>query len=469
MPWRTSCVRKPRPGRRTIAGLAFALVFLACDAGPAAADDLVPVVSPDRLADAPSTRLDPWPTFDNFAWRAFIALNWPARAGVEGRGEPDRSRTLGDPGPRVWETFRSRDDLLPFGGGVRPVPPPAFASDDGPTPCRARADTGTKALASLVPYAEFNQPGFAAGQFLNPLVARNRTYVRYETRVNREEYDAIAASGWTEGRNLPDAATPANLPIGSIAVKAAWRVLTAADTPGSRARYYVVPAEVVDVAASVAAGKIVCGRADIALVGLHIMVKTRYRPQWIWATFEHVDNVPPAGLGDAREPDARDAGAPYSFFDEADPRRTLPPLGSPEAQPVSEANPPAVAPEPMQVRRSRPLHASTMAMNRSYWALPGVKGTIWERYMLVASQWPTTPVPFGPENNGGFFPGLAVDPAAPHEAYQSDDPAEAEKENLANTTLETYLQATPSSCMSCHASVANARGFDFAGILAALR
>src|SRR5208282_2421739 len=128
--------------------------------------------------------------------------------------------------------------------------------------------------------------------------------------------------GWGEGRNLPDAAHPADLPAGSIAVKASWRILTAADTPARRARYYVVPdANVVDVAKSLAAGKVVCSKSDVALVGLHIMVKTRYRPQWLWSTFEHVDNVPPAGAGEAREPDAKDAGAPYSYFDASEPDR----------------------------------------------------------------------------------------------------------------------------------------------------
>ena len=29
-----------------------------------------------------------------------------------------------------------------------------------------------------------------------------------------------------------------------------------------------------------------------ALVGLHIVYKTPSRPQWIWSTFRHVDNVP---------------------------------------------------------------------------------------------------------------------------------------------------------------------------------
>ncbi len=178
--------------------------------------------------------------------------------------------------------------------------------------------------------------------------------------------------------------------------------------------------------------------------------------------------MPPAGEGEAREPDARDAGAPYSYYDPTQPGRRLPLLGSPESQPISAGNPPRADPTPMQVTRRHPVHPSTMAMNRGYWALPGIKGTVWEHYMLVASQWPTVPRPVGPQNDGTFFPGLTLNRDTPRENYQTDDPSRENKENLANTTMETYLQDAPSSCMSCHASLANARGRDFAGILSAL-
>ncbi len=447
-------------------------VLIAVLAVPAfAADgDLSPTVSPDRIEDAPSTGVDPYPTFDNFAWRAFIALNWPALAAVSGRGEPDRSKTLGDAGPRVWETFKAHYELFQVDPDGKPVSPSSWASYDGRNPCGQDFDNRGKTLASFTPYAEFNEPGFTLGAFSNPLVAQNRTYVRYEIRVNRPEYDAIAGAGWSEGRNLPDENHPANLPIGSIAIKAAWRLMTDADTAAIRSRYYIVrDAEVVDVAKSVAAGRIVCGRVDIGLVGFHIMVKTRYRPQWLWSTFEQVDNVPPAGEREAREPDAREEGAPYSFYDPVHPDRRLPMLGSPEALPIKASNPPKLDPEPMQVTRRHPIHPSTMAMNRAYWALPGIKGTPWEHYMLVASQWPTMPEPPGPQNDGRFFPGLTVDPDTPKENYQSADPAAEGKENLANTTMETFLQDAPSSCMACHASLANARGRDFSGFLADLQ
>jgi hypothetical protein len=438
-------------------------------AGSTFADDIAPIVSPDRIEDVPSTKLDPFPAFDNFAWRVFVALNWPSFLDEGRRGQPDRTKTLGDAGPRVWETFKSRYELFEVGPDGRPVAPSAWASYEGRNPCGPGIDNRVKTLASFIPYADFNQPGFTVGEPLNPLVAQNRTYARYEIRINQPEYDAIAAAGWSQGLSQPDEAHSADLPIGSIAVKAAWRLLTDADTPAIRSRYYVVKdAEVVDVAKSVAAGRVVCSTSDIALVGLHIMIKTRYRPQWLWSTFEHVDNVPPVGEGEAREPDAKDAETPFSFFDPSQPDRRLPLLGSPESLPITASNPPKVDPAPMQVRRRHPIHASTMAMNRAYRGLPGVKGTVWEHYMLVASQWPTVTNPRGPQNDGTYFPGLTLRPDVPREPYQSDDPTRENKENLANTTMETYLQDAPSSCMACHANVANVRGRDFAGILSVL-
>jgi hypothetical protein len=35
-----------------------------------------------------------------------------------------------------------------------------------------------------------------------------------------------------------------------------------------------------------------CKQVTVGLVGLHIVQKTASRPQWIWSTFEQIDNVP---------------------------------------------------------------------------------------------------------------------------------------------------------------------------------
>ena len=147
-------------------------------------------------------------------------------------------------------------------------------------PCGADADNRAKTLASFVSFADFNQASFTPGRFLGPLVAQNGAYVRYEVRINEAEFDSIVGHHWFEPDRAPSLASPAHFEVGSIAVKAAWRILDQTDTPAVRNRYYVVTsAQVVDVAKSLAAGKPVCAAHDIALVGLHITVKTKYRPQ----------------------------------------------------------------------------------------------------------------------------------------------------------------------------------------------
>ncbi len=451
--------------------LATAIVLLSAPAlspiGAAVAEDVTPLVSPDRIEDVPATRLDPFPAFDNFAWRAFVALAWPALTDPAHRGEPDRAKTLGDSGPRVWETFKSRYEVFQRGPDGGALPPARWGSYEGRNPCGADVDNRTKTLASFAPFADFNQASFTLGKFLSPLIAQNRTYTRYEVRINQAEFDSIVDHRWFIRDALPTVEAPAQFNDGSVAVKAAWRILTDADPPAVRRRYYVVTdAQVVDVAQSLAAGKPVCAKHDVALVGLHIAIKTKYRPQWLWSTFEHVDNVPPVGVGEAREPDAKDANAPYSYNDPAKEQADIAtPVNSPLAQPVGPANPPGIDPAPMQVVRKHPINPETMAMNRAYWSLPEVRGTVWAHYMLVATQWPTVTQPPAPENDGRYFPGLRVAPGTPAEPYQIEAEKGEPNENLVNVTMETYAQDSPASCMACHHAVSNALGRDFVAIL----
>ena len=468
-PWlrgdRRKSDRDARASRRraaTVAGLALAALSL----NGAVAEDVAPKVSPDRIDDVPSTKPDPFPAFDNFAWRAFVALNWPALAEPERRGEPDRAKSLADPGPRVWETFKARWEVFQPGPDGRAGEPAAWGSYAGPNPCGAGFDNRAKTLASFVPYADFNQASFAPGRFVGPLVARNRTYTRYEVRINRAEFDSIVDHRWFERANGPTPQAPAHFNVDSIAVKAAWRVLTDADPPAVRSRYYVVAnAQVVDVARSLAAGAPICAAHDVALVGMHIAVKTKYRPQWLWSSFEHVDNVPPVGAGEAREPDAKAAGVRYAYNDpDKGQGEVAASADAPATQPVGVGNPPRPDPEPTQVIREHPINAETMAMNRAYWALPQIRGTVWANYMLVATQWPTVTQPPTPANDGRYFPGLRVEANTPAEPYQVAA-ENAAPENLVNVTMETYAQDQPSSCMACHHAVSNSLGRDFVAIL----
>jgi hypothetical protein len=74
---------------------------------------------------------------------------------------------------------------------------------------------------------------------------------------------------------------------------------------------------------------------------------------------------------------------------------------------------------------------------------------VWENYQLVMTQWPQYPQP--EEENGAPFPGQFTGPEP--------------MTNIANTTMETYLQSNVStSCMACH-DVARRKGTDFVWFL----
>jgi hypothetical protein len=399
------------------------IALLWASAGTCAAQAPPPTVSPDR-PEVTSPDADAALFFNDYSWRSFIALNWPAVSGAADRGKPDRSRSFGDAsGPRVWTTSKSRYELFQPGG----APPPPWASYAGENPCGPGIANDVVTLHSFRPFSDFNQAGFDLKKVLNPLVAQNRTYVRYEVRVNEPEFNSIADHKWYIASYLPTRTTFVPFNEGSTAIKAAWRILTEKDTPAIRARYYVVEnAQVYDVRSRK------CTAQDIALVGLHIVTKTKSQPQWIWSSFEHVDNVP----GKTTEPKPP-AGVPFSFHDPNQPP-TLDPALPPHA--ISAANPPDPDPTPMQVVRQQAIAPETMAINRAYWNLPGIKGTVWEHYMLVMTQWPTDPIPESPDNAGTPTPSDGV--------------------VLSNTTMETYFQFDAVSCMQCHQK-SNDAGRDF--------
>ena len=154
--------------RRAAVGAAL-LVSAGLAAGRSGSAKVAPIVSPDRIDDAPGR--ERVPLVDNFAWRAFIALNWPSLLDAAHRGVPDRSKSLGDSGKRVWETFKSDYELFAVGDDGRRAAPSPWTSYDGRNPCGPGVDNREKTIASFAPFADFNQPSFAVGEPANPLVA----------------------------------------------------------------------------------------------------------------------------------------------------------------------------------------------------------------------------------------------------------------------------------------------------------
>jgi hypothetical protein len=369
--------------------------------------------------------------FDDYSWRAFIAINWPAKSGI--RGVPDEAKKIGDisdPGTKVvWGTWKADYELFQPEG----MEPTEWSSFDGFTPCRALPFAGSghvEVLGSFSSFRDFNQA--SNGRLGGPLVAQNHTYVRFEVRLNQLEFNFIRDQQLYRKSRLPSVGSPKlRFPNNSVAVKAAWKIMKEDELAAAQGRYYMVDAMVLDPVTNT------CKLQKMGLVGLHIVQKTPIRPQWIWSSFEHIDNVPEPGTTPS-------IGRRFSFNDPSRPQ-TLDPSTAPP--PISNSNPPLDNPRAMQVIRSKKIADSTRKTNDDYRAV--LRGTVWENYQLVMTQWPKYPQP--EEENGAPFPGQFTGPEP--------------MTNIANTTIETYLQSNVStSCMACH-DVARRKGTDFVWFL----
>jgi hypothetical protein len=74
--------------------------------------------------------------FDDFSWRIFLALVWPAANGQ--RGVPDNSKTFQNGVPLVFQTYKADWESFPNGSSNPPSPIPtawsSFAGAQNPCP-----------------------------------------------------------------------------------------------------------------------------------------------------------------------------------------------------------------------------------------------------------------------------------------------------------------------------------------------
>jgi hypothetical protein len=380
------------------------------------------------------------PYFDWFSWESFIALNWPASA--IGRGNPDQPNnptvfaSMTNATPVTWGTYKANWELYDQ-YDQRPTEWTSYKVPYAPSVC-PQATVQQKQLVMVTKGdTELNDVNQA---FSFPLVDQNKNFAFYEVRYNEWYYKFVRGAdedpkSWlyynfnlpTNYTNVPlppNAASPAD----SVMVKAAWRNI-AAIPPSQQSRYYKVNAWVYNSSTNQ------CTQQWMGLVGFHIAVKTKDFPEWIWSTFEQLDNVPPVV-----------DGVPSSFNN----GKSEPPTGThgfanrPQYQAPGQLPP---NPTPTQVVRLNPIPttppgASTVDVNNTFHAaLP--KTSPWQFYELVVTQWPTNPASFKPGANQGVYPSGAGQPFPLNGAV--------------NTTLETYFQsqqdaigAGGNSCMSCH-------------------
>jgi len=379
--------------------------------------------------------------FDILAWQAFIALNWPA--GPD--GQPSNIESINNTSlPRVWEYWRPSDSIfLPDGG----QPAPWDGALQVSTHYRARSAwrDHTNAASNLE-------------AFSGPLVDQNGEWVRYQIRVNQPEFNyiyahhlynqqgQIAFSDAAEGNQVELPVNDGDHGHGAIEIKLAWKQLGPGDDP-KRFFTKTIVAQLSEPPGP--DGKIPTRTFLAGLVGMHISMRTQSSPEWIWSTFEQIDNV-------RQNPDGHGGLSHANFFNptSSQPTNVLPtpnavqdpdtgvlspePSGPPAANKWIES----LTTTPVQAQRvtvptqtglnpdDARLHKVTEAINAQVQRLLGAKGSVFQYYELIDAQWPVRP------NAPAFAGGEGSAP----ESIRYKTPGHMVPVFLVNTTMETYFQ-----------------------------
>lgn len=333
---------------------AFATAFLSLAATLPAA---TPALSPNFPATPPSpaSPATAQTDFSNYAWQLFVAANWPAKTGA--RGVPDTSATFGATGKTVvWETYKTTTELF-LANGAKPGP-----WDPTGLSAKRTLKFHSKAPAELQLGPTIRQ---AVGGWL---IDKNSNPTYYEIAVNQTSYDYVRSQGFYDAKNLTSSAT-VDFPTGSLEVKAAWRILTPSDTVS---RFHAVSAQVMTFDAQGNPTGTFASQT-VGLVGLQLVYKAKGFPQWIWATFEQVDNAPNASSA---------TGSTWSYFDPS----CTGSFCTPNTSPLASGQPFGT---PNQLTRISPIRPQTATVNTAWQQAVG--NTPWQYYQLISPQWPSDP------------------------------------------------------------------------------
>lgn len=426
------------------------------------------------------------PTFeqaavDCFAWQTFIALNWPVdpqwKKDPNKAGEPDRNFSAanwGDPvknpkkdpiRPTVWETYKPAQEVFlpkgqqPKAWGVSQAntleknKQAGFAMDGGQERVikfqNKFGPNKANLLKKILPLGSMQKNSAAPDDtneaFGGWLTDQKKKLVWFERFVNRNEFEYILKNGLYDASNQPDFAKKngIQLPlgkvpngkdiqnwdeIGAIEIKSAWRILT--DCPEEWSRFHLTRAWLCDPETKV------CKSEVLGLVGLHILHKGGSFPNFMWATFEHIDNVPTKGAP-YKHPNG------YSFNDPHS-------KGIPNVPRVNKKGKPLFPKDqPVQTTRVVNMPDDVIDLNLSVQEQIRKQNSdsVFQYYQLVNVLWQRSP------DAGNDLPGLKT--PLQFNSIASSGP----NSPVANTTMETYIQRR--NCTDCHkrAAIAGDSGY----------
>lgn len=328
----------------------------------------------------------------------------------------------GTTGETIFEGFANPTALFVPGGPTRPYP--------------GRA-TGT-AIDMLARFGKSQTTAdiediFQAGPGNKILVDQHGEVVFYSNHLNETFWNFIVDNALYELPNLQAIPPGTNFPVGALELKAAWRVAEKGGRvliPNADRRFYVVetsiPTVTVNSQGQVVEDKTRMIRAKMAFIGMHVTGTVRGHPEFIWATFEHVDNAPLCNSVDSL-PAATGPGptGPWSLYAPGTPTRWANQF---------DVN------DPLAVVNVCLVHAqgggnpdnrnAVTTLNENVHALP--MSAPWPNYLLGGGVWTNGDVPL---NNGAFAP-------------DKPNARQLGSLDLANTTMETFTQND--NCFACH-------------------
>jgi hypothetical protein len=281
-----------------------------------------------------------------FAWKQFVALNWPALANSRGVANPS-AKFGGESGqPLVWQTYRNKVEIYP---STNQAPPPfsdppnynyGTFSPNGIAPIkRIQGPCADSPSLPTTPYINLDEadeiglnrmyagvaPKDLAGQQFLFFAKANQTeydYVNQTTYNGKllsqlEDYDrgnltAATASYIKQNTDYPTPSAATNpdgtanyvsLPFDTIEIKSGWRQLNDNEISSfhtAPVRYYkILKAYGPDSHGNPqnqycyvdAPAKATTTTHTWGLGALHIIVKTPTAPYFIFATFDQINNV----------------------------------------------------------------------------------------------------------------------------------------------------------------------------------
>ncbi|KXH82712.1 hypothetical protein [Chryseobacterium kwangjuense] len=361
-----------------------------------------------------------------FAWKNFLALNWKAS---DERGLPDTTAVAADYGmpgdysPTVWESYLSIEDVF----SARQPQTWNLKSKNGYIKYINEINKFTDINAALPKPKLRAMLGGNVDEIMQAkgawLTDQSGNIVWYEIRMNNIESDFVRQNKLYNSDNLNAFAAKNQgvwLPMESIEIKAAWRIIPDSQLESLKNLYKISRAMVPEIKGFDKNNQPIYGKYSpkyLGLVGLHIIRKTNQSPQFTWMTFEHVNNAPTEGQVDP--------SVKYCFYN---PKSKDKPNQSPVPGQDSLNT-------PVQVVRiaDNAISADIQQLNKQIQAMIKKSNpkSVWQYYQLVNVQWPENPIQDTNNNKTAPLMDGGITPS-----------------NIANVTMETYIQEK--QCMDCH-------------------